>query len=340
MRQFEHLRLTALAILSKPGIRVPLVALASGLVFMQRTIHIGTRGSDLALVQARTVAAGLIKAHRLDPAQVEIVPIKTTGDQMQEVRLSDVGGKGLFTKEIEEALYDKRIDIAVHSMKDMPTQLPPGLIIDCVLEREDPRDAFISPVSRTLDSLPEGAKFGTSSLRRAAQVLVRRPDLEIVPFRGNVDTRLRKLEEGIACGTLLAMAGLNRLNLTDVVTDPISPEVMLPAVAQGIVGIERRVDDEEIGHLLAPIHHVETAIVMTAERAFLSALDGSCRTPLAGFATYENNQIMFRGEILTPDGKVVHTAKREGPAALAAALGSDAATELKATGGPAFFATW
>ena len=307
---------------------------------MQRTIHIGTRGSDLALVQARMVAAALIDAHGLDPKQVEIVPMSTTGDEMKDRRLSEIGGKGLFTKEIEEALTEKRIDLAVHSMKDMPTQLPPGLIIDCVLEREDPRDAFISPVARSIDMLPERATFGTSSLRRAAQILARRPDLEIVPFRGNVATRLKKLENGVASGTLLAMAGLNRLALSEVATDPISPNIMLPAVAQGIVGIERRVDDEELAALLAPIHHVETAIVMAAERAFLAALDGSCRTPLAGYATFEKGRLNFRGQILTPDGRQVFSTAREGSAALAAALGSDAASELKAKGGPEFFATW
>ncbi len=307
---------------------------------MQRPIRIGTRGSALALVQANNVAQALIAAHGLDPALLEIVPIQTTGDREAERRLADIGGKGLFTKEIEDGLYDKTLDIAVHSMKDMPTVLPEGLIIDCVMEREDARDAFISPVATTLEALPEGAKFGTSSLRRAAQVLARRPDLEIVPFRGNVATRLKKLEDGVAAGTFLAMAGLNRLGMADVATDPMSPDIMLPAVAQGIVGIERRVDDEEMAHLLAPIHHVETAIVMAAERAFLAALDGSCRTPLAGFARFDKGRIKFQGQILTPDGKIVHLASREGSPALSAALGADAATELKAKGGPAFFATW
>jgi len=307
---------------------------------MQRPIRIGTRGSALALVQANNVAQALIAAHGLDPALLEIVPIQTTGDREAERRLADIGGKGLFTKEIEDGLYDKTLDIAVHSMKDMPTVLPEGLIIDCVMEREDARDAFISPVAATLEALPKGAKFGTSSLRRAAQVLARRPDLEIVPFRGNVATRLKKLEDGIAAGTFLAMAGLNRLGMADVATDPMSPDIMLPAVAQGIVGIERRVDDEEMAHLLAPIHHVETAIVMAAERAFLAALDGSCRTPLAGFARFDKGRIKFQGQILTPDGKIVHLASREGSPALSAALGADAATELKAKGGPAFFATW
>lgn len=307
---------------------------------MQRPIRIGTRGSDLALVQANTVAASLRRAHGFEDGVLEIVPINTSGDLLQEQRLSDVGGKGLFTKEIEEALYDKRIDLAVHSMKDMPTELPPGLIIDCVLEREDPRDAFISPIARSLETLPQGAKFGTSSLRRAAQVLARRPDLEIVQFRGNVGTRLKKLEDGVASATLLAMAGLNRLGKSELVTDPIPTNKMIPAVAQGIVGIERRVEDEEIAHLLAPIHHVETAIVMAAERSFLAALDGSCRTPLAAHAVFERGRIRFRGQILTPDGKVVHTAERDGSPALSAALGADAATELKAKGGPEFFATW
>lgn len=307
---------------------------------MQRSIRIGTRGSALALVQANAVAQALIAAHGLDPSLIEIVPIQTTGDREAERRLADIGGKGLFTKEIEDGLYDKSLDIAVHSMKDMPTVLPDGLIIDCVMEREDPRDAFISPVSATLEGLPQGVKFGTSSLRRAAQVLARRPDLEIVPFRGNVATRLKKLEDGVAAATFLAMAGLNRLDMAHVATDPMAPDLMLPAVAQGIVGIERRVEDEEMAELLAPIHHVETAIVMAAERAFLGALDGSCRTPLAGYARYEKGRIKFTGQILTPDGKIVHLASREGSPALAAALGADAATELKAKGGPAFFATW
>lgn len=307
---------------------------------MQRPIRIGTRGSDLALVQARTVAAALAKTNQLDLDQFEIIVIQTTGDAEKERRLADIGGKGLFTKEIEEALLAKQIDLAVHSMKDMQTVLPDGLIIDCVLEREDPRDAFISPISRSIDALPRGAKFGTSSLRRAAQVLVRRPDLEIVPFRGNVGTRLKKLEDGIASATLLAMAGLNRLGLSDVAKEPISTDVMLPAVAQGIVGIERRVDDEEVAHLIAKIHHVETAITMTAERAFLMGLDGSCRTPLAGHATFRNGQLKFRGQILTPDGKTVYTVERNGAAILAAALGADAATELKAKAGPSFFETW
>jgi hydroxymethylbilane synthase len=307
---------------------------------MQRPIRIGTRGSDLALVQANTVAASLSRAHGFEDGVLEIVPINTSGDLLQEQRLSEVGGKGLFTKEIEEALYDKRIDMAVHSMKDMPTELPPGLIIDCVLEREDPRDAFISPIARSLETLPQGAKFGTSSLRRAAQVLARRPDLEIVQFRGNVGTRLKKLDDGVASATLLAMAGLNRLGKSDLVTDPIPTRKMIPAVAQGIVGIERRVEDEEIAHLLGPIHHVETAIVMAAERTFLAALDGSCRTPLAAHAVFERGRIRFQGQILTPDGKIVHTAERDGSPALSAALGADAATELKAKGGPEFFATW
>ncbi len=307
---------------------------------MQRPIRIGTRGSDLALVQARTVAAALAETNGLAADQFEIIPIQTTGDAEKERRLSEIGGKGLFTKEIEVALHDKRIDIAVHSMKDVQTVLPPDLIIDCVLEREDARDAFISPVARSIDTLPQGAKFGTSSLRRASQVLARRPDLQIVPFRGNVGTRLKKLEDGVASATLLAMAGLNRLGLSDVAREPISLEVMLPAVAQGIVGIERRVDDEEIAHLIAKIHHLETAVVMTTERAFLAGLDGSCRTPLAGHATFKNGQLKFRGQILTPDGKTVHTVERSGSAVLAAALGADAATELKAKGGPAFFATW
>ncbi len=307
---------------------------------MQRPIRIGTRGSDLALVQARSVAVALAHAHGLEESRFEIVTIQTTGDAEKERRLSEIGGKGLFTKEIEEALLDGRIDLAVHSMKDVQSVLPLGLIIDCVLEREDPRDTFISPVARSIETLPQGARFGTSSLRRAAQVLAKRPDLEIVPFRGNVGTRLKKLKEGVAAATLLAQAGLNRLGLAEVATDPMSPEIMLPAVAQGIVGIERRVEDEEVADLVSKIHHVETAITLTMERAFLAALNGSCRTPLAGHATFKNGRLKFRGQILTPDGKIVHTAQREGSAVLAAALGADAATELKAKAGPDFFSNW
>lgn len=305
---------------------------------MQRSIRIGTRGSKLALVQANMVADNLRRAHGLPPEQVEIVVIKTTGDRVQDRQLSEIGGKGLFTKEIEEALIDGSIDIAVHSMKDMPTVLPDGLIIDCVLEREDPRDAFVSLTAKSLDALPAGATVGTSSLRRGAQVLAHRGDLTLVPYRGNVDTRLKKLEEGVADATLLAMAGLNRLGLSERATSPIPVDVMLPAVAQGIVGIERRVEDEEIATVLTAIHHEPTAIVMACERAFLAALDGSCRTPLAGHAVLDGDHLAFRGEILTPDGKTVHHATREGRAIDAAKLGADAGAELKQKGGPDFFA--
>jgi len=300
---------------------------------MQRPIRIGTRGSKLALIQAEMVAARLRKAHGLGADDVVFEIIQTTADKFQDRQLMEIGGKGLFTKEIEEALTDGRIDLAVHSMKDMPTVLPEGLIIDCVLEREDPRDAFISLKYGSLDALPEGVKFGTSSLRRAAQIRAKRPDLEIVPFRGNVQTRMRKLGDGVAEATLLAMAGLTRLDMLETATQPMEPEEMLPAIAQGIIGIERRVDDEALADLLQPLNHQETAIRMAAERAFLAELDGSCHTPIAGYATLEGGRIHFKGEIVKPDGSLSLTHELEGPAAEAASLGQAAARAVKEKAG-------
>ena len=265
--------------------------------------------------------------------------ISTQGDRVQDRNLSELGGKGLFTQEIEDGLIDKSIDIAVHSMKDMPTVLPDGLLIDCILERVDPRDAFLSFKAASLAELPEGAVVGTSSLRRAAQVKLRRPDVKIVPFRGNVDTRLRKLEEGVADATLLAMAGLTRMGLTDRVTAPLSTDEILPAVAQGAVGVERRADDEEAAEALSLIHHVETGLRVTAERALLRVLDGSCRTPIAALAEISGKRMSLRGMILTPDGAEVIETSRDGLASDAGALGADAGEELKSRAGPHFFQT-
>ncbi|MGK2741707.1 hydroxymethylbilane synthase [Tepidicaulis sp. LMO-SS28] len=300
---------------------------------MQRPIRIGTRGSKLAVIQAEMVAARLRQAHGLDEDDVVFEIIQTTADKFQDRQLMEIGGKGLFTKEIEEALTDGRIDLAVHSMKDMPTVLPEGLIIDCVLEREDPRDAFISLKYGSLDALPQGVKFGTSSLRRAAQIRAKRPDLEIVPFRGNVQTRMRKLGDGVAEATLLAMAGLTRLDMLETATQPMEPEEMLPAIAQGIIGIERRVDDEALADLLQPLNHQETAIRMAAERAFLAELDGSCHTPIAGYATLAGGRIQFKGEIVKPDGSLSLTHDVEGPAVEAASLGRAAARAVKEKAG-------
>ncbi len=305
---------------------------------MQRRYRIGTRGSKLALIQANEVARRIaLVAHAHVEDVTEIVVISTAGDRVQDRALSEIGGKGLFTQEIEEQLADARIDVAVHSMKDMPTVLPEGLVIDCFLERADPRDAFLSSKATSLATLPEGATVGTSSLRRAAQVKARRPDVTVVPFRGNVDTRLRKLSEGVADATFLAMAGLIRMEMADSVTAPLSPEEMLPAVAQGAIGVERRAADDEAAHLLEKLTHTETALRVAAERAFLAVLDGSCRTPIAALAEIAGERMRLRTMILTPDGAEVHETEREGLASDAVALGIDAGEELKGRAGPHFF---
>ena len=269
----------------------------------------------------------------------QILPIKTTGDRIQDRPLSEAGGKGLFTKEIEEALLAGTVDIAVHSMKDMPTALPDGLAVNCFLPREDVRDAFISVKARTLMELARGAVVATSSLRRQAQVKHLRPDLTVVPMRGNVETRLRKLADGVADATLLACAGLKRLGMADRITSPIAIEEMLPAVAQGAIGVEICAHDADMAELLAPINHQPTALAVTAERAFLATLEGSCRMPIAGLAEVEAGRLHFRGMILTPDGGACFAAQREGTPASAVALAEDAAEELLAKAGPEFLRT-
>jgi hydroxymethylbilane synthase len=300
-------------------------------------LKIGTRGSPLALAQAHETRDRLMAVHGLPEAAFLIAVIKTTGDRITDRSLSEIGGKGLFTKEIEEALLAGEIDIAVHSMKDMPTVLPTGLTIPCLLPREDVRDAFVSLTHASLDALPEGAVVGTSSLRRRAQLLHRRPDLRVVEFRGNVQTRLRKLADGVAQATFLACAGLRRLGQGDTIRTAISPDEMLPAVAQGAIGIETRMDDAAILALLAPIHDADTATRLTAERAFLAALDGSCQTPIGGLAEIDGAELRFRGEIIRPDGSECLTTERRGPLADAAAMGMGAADELRARTGPGFF---
>jgi hydroxymethylbilane synthase len=301
-------------------------------------VRIGTRGSVLALAQAQAVRAGLEAAHGVGRHDMQVRIINTSGDRIQDRPLAEVGGKGLFTKEIEEALLARQIDLAVHSMKDMPTLLPAGLTIACYLPRGDVRDAFISPKAARLSQLPAGAVVGTASLRRQAQVKRLRPDLAVVPLRGNVDTRLRKLEEGAADATLLACAGLARLGLASRITQPLSVEEILPAVAQGAIGIEIRADDEEVAHLLAPINHQQTALAVAVERAFLAKLDGSCRTPIAGLAELvAPDRLLFRGLILTPDGLRCHAARREGRPETAIAMAEDAAAELIELAGPGFF---
>jgi hydroxymethylbilane synthase len=302
-----------------------------------RPLKIGTRGSPLALWQAHETRRCLMAAFALPEAAFEIVVIKVTGDQIQDKALREIGGKGLFTREIEEALLDGGIDIAVHSMKDMPTLQPEGLVLDCYLPRADVRDAFVSPRFGSIAELPQGAKVGSSSLRRRAQLALRRPDLELVEFRGNVQTRMRKLDEGVADATFLAMAGLTRLGMTEVVRSAIAPEAMLPAVAQGAIGIERRIADLRVAALLAAVHDRETGERLAAERSFLARLDGSCETPIAGLAVIEGAGLWLRGEILRPDGSAAVAGERRGPVAEGAEIGRALAEDLLRRAGPGFF---
>ena len=302
-----------------------------------RTVRIGTRGSPLALVQAHEVRTRLMAAHGLPEQRFEIVVIRTSGDRIQDRPLAEAGGKGLFTKEIEEALLRGDIDLAVHSMKDMPTELPDGLTIAAIPPREDVRDAFISLQWPSLAAMPAGARVGTSSLRRAAQVRRLRPDVEVVGFRGNVETRLAKLEQGLAGATFLACAGLRRLGRADRITLAIEPAEMLPAVAQGAVGVEIRSGDQATGRLVGALDDAPSAMAVEAERAFLARLEGSCRTPIAALAVLADGAITLYGEILTPDGRVSHQASRHGTIAERVQLAVDAAEELKSRGGPGFF---
>lgn len=300
-------------------------------------LKIGTRGSPLALWQAHEVRRCLMAAFDLPEAAFEIVVIKVTGDQILDKALKEIGGKGLFTREIEEALLDGGIDIAVHSMKDMPTVQPVGLVLDCYLKREDVRDAFVSPGVERLADLPAGAVVGSSSLRRRAQLAYRRPDLKLVEFRGNVQTRMKKLEDGVAVATFLAMAGLNRLGIAHVARSAIEPEEMLPAVAQGAIGVERRQADDRVAALLAAIHDRDTGLRLSAERAFLARLDGSCETPIAGLALLEGDQLWLRGEILRPDGSEVLRDDLRGPVADGARMGADLADRLLSRAPKGFF---
>jgi len=291
----------------------------------------------LALAQAHETRDRLMRSFDLPEDAFEIVVITTTGDKVQDRPLKELGGKGLFTKEIEEDMLSGAIDIAVHSMKDMPVEQPDGLVLDCYLPREDVRDAFVSPHVDRLDELMAGAVVGTSSLRRRAQLLHRRPDLKVVEFRGNVQTRLKKLELGIADCTFLAMAGLNRLGQQDVARSAISPDEMLPAVAQGAIGIERRSEDIRVAAMLEAIHDTETGQRLAAERAFLAALDGSCETPIAGLATLHQGHLHLRGEILRPDGSEAHFGEERGPVEDGPEIGRALAERLKALAGAGFF---
>jgi hydroxymethylbilane synthase len=299
---------------------------------------IGTRGSPLALAQTKLVRDRLAAAHALASERIELEVIRTSGDMIRDRPSADAGGKGLFTKEIEEALIAGAIDLAVHSAKDMQTILPPELAIAAVLAREDARDVFISRKAKTLADLPRGASVGTASLRRQALVKRLRGDLGVVPLRGNVETRLRKLAAGEVDAIVLALAGLKRLGLADVATAVLPVDEFLPAVGQGIIAIEARGDDERALALVAAVNHADSAAALTAERAFLAVLEGSCRTPIAGHATVAAGRLRFRGLIARPDGSDVFETQRQGAVGDAVRLGAEAGRELKQRAGADFFA--
>lgn len=303
----------------------------------QLALRIGSRGSPLALVQAREVKSRLAAAAGLDPERIAIEIIRTTGDIVQDRPLADAGGKGLFAKEIEEALLADKIDLAVHSAKDLPTELPARLVLAGFLQREDPRDAFISHKAKTFRELSAGAVVGTASPRRQAYVRRLRPDIGTAMLRGNVETRLRKLEAGEVDATLLAVAGLKRLGLLSAATAILDPDEFLPAVGQGAIAIETRADDARTRALVALVDDAETATALAAERAFLAALDGSCRTPIGGHARLRDGTLQFRGMIVKPDGSEAFEAWREGRPEDAAKIGADAGRELRERAGADFF---
>ena len=303
---------------------------------MAPVLRLGTRGSPLALAQAAEAKARLAAAHVAlgAPDAIEIVPIRTSGDRPSQRPLAEEGGKGLFTKEIEEALLAGAIDLAVHSLKDMQTSLAGGLAIACCLAREDPRDALIAKNARRIADLAPGAIVGTASVRRKAQLLYLRPDLAIVPLRGNVGTRLRKLADGECAATVLAVAGLKRLGRADCIGAAIPPEEMLPAAGQGVIAIETRAEDARVRDLLAAIDHGATSACARAERALLAALDGSCQTPIAALATLVGDRLALDAMVIRPDGGALYRARRDGGASEASALGADAGAELRARAGP------
>lgn len=297
-------------------------------------LSIGTRGSPLALAQAKLVEEALRRAapELAEPGAVATRIIRTTGDAVQDRPLAEIGGKGLFTREIEQALLDGHIDLAVHSYKDMPTVLPDGLVIPACLPRADPRDALICRAASRIEELPLGAVIGSASLRRAAQALALRPDLRVVPLRGSVGTRLRKLDEGQVQATFLAMAGLDRLGIADAPIHPLAPETMLPAVAQGAIAIELRQDDGRVRDLAARIGDAPTLRCTAAERALLAELDGSCRTPIAGLCVEAGDGLWLRGLVASADGRRVAATERRGGPGDAEALGRDAGRELRRSG--------
>ncbi|HEV7323023.1 MAG TPA: hydroxymethylbilane synthase [Ensifer sp.] len=305
-----------------------------------KPFRIGTRGSPLALAQAHETRDRLAAVHGLAPEMFEVVVLSTKGDRITDRSLAEIGGKGLFTEEIEQQLLSGELDFAVHSSKDMPTKLPDGLCLSAFLPREDVRDAFIGRTAPKLTELPDGVTVGSSSLRRQALIRRLRPDINVITYRGQVETRLRKLAEGQVDATLLAYAGLKRLGMTDVPTELLDPEEFPPAPAQGAICIESRIGDRRINDLLAAIDDPRTHEAVACERGFLATLDGSCRTPIAGLATSDGTHLRFSGMILTPDGRTHHRVAIEGKAADAQALGQQAGEEIRAKAGPGFFASW
>ena len=301
---------------------------------IQRPLRIGTRGSPMALAQTGMVRDRIVAAN--PGLATEIVVVNTVADRILDRPLSEIGGKGLFTKELEQALFADVVDVAVHSMKDVETWLPEGLVIACILERDDPRDAFLSPRAAGFADLASGSRIGTSSLRRAAQVLMRRPDLRIVPLRGNANTRMRKLEEGTCDATLLALCGLERLGMTEMARSVLAVDEMLPAVAQGALGIECREGDDAVRALLAPIACAATTTALDAERGLLAELDGSCRTPIAALARIAGERLTLDGLLFLPDGSRHWGTRREGAVSEAAAIGRDAGAELKRAAGDTY----
>lgn len=336
-----RLTLNGSSLSARRSARPQRLSVAAAAATEKKTVVIGTRGSPLALAQAY-LTRDLLKAGFPELAEegaLEIKIIKTTGDKILNQPLADIGGKGLFTKEIDDALLDGRVDIAVHSMKDVPTYLPEGTILPCNLPREDTRDVFVSKKYKSLAELPEGAVVGSAALRRQCQLLAKYPHLKVVNFRGNVQTRLRKLDEEVVDATLLALAGLKRLDMTDAITAILEEDDMLPAVSQGAIGIACRTGDKPMEELLAGLNHEETRLAVVCERAFLTALDGSCRTPIAGHATVDGDKMSFAGLVGRPDGSKVLSTTREGVATEedAIRMGKDAGEQLKAEGGPDFF---
>jgi hydroxymethylbilane synthase len=305
-----------------------------------KPFRIGTRGSPLAMAQTHETRDRLAAAHGLPPEMFEIVILSTKGDRITDRSLAEIGGKGLFTEELEEQLLSGDLDFAVHSSKDMPTKLPDGLFLSAFLPREDIRDAFVGRSAERLADLPQGATVGSSSLRRQALIRRLRPDIDVITYRGQVETRLRKLAEGQVDGTLLAFAGLKRLGMEHVPTELLDPEEFPPAPAQGAICVEARIGDDRINTLLAAIDDPRTHEAVSCERGFLATLDGSCRTPIAGYAQSDGTHIRFAGMILTPDGTTFHQIEIDGKAADAERLGQEAGERIRAKAGPGFFSSW